>query len=53
MCDIFLNKWELTFEFGTHGQNPEKGIKLSTHSFKKVIKKKKDCLFTNLRPVEV
>lgn len=36
VCDIFLNKWELTFEFGTQGQKPEKGIKLSTHSFREV-----------------
>lgn len=38
VCDIFLNKWEQTFEVSTHGQKPEKGVKLSTHSFGEVTK---------------
>lgn len=50
VCDIFLNKWEQTFEVCTHGQKPEKGVKLSTRSFREVTKTR---LFTKLRPVKV
>lgn len=41
---------EQTFEVGTHGQKPEKGVKLSSHSFREVTKTR---LFTKLRPVKV